>query len=165
MSFFSSILLSRRFYRHFTNSPTSKPGFLLLESVQKLAAKPSIDTRTVASNLPESLSKLFEKYDQNRPLPTLKGPIHISDIGTLQHINFVLKHIFCRSISTRLPKPVQTKHFNSLEHSPSQSALRPHFHQSNILTISRRFFARTIQFRGDRMRERPQETKTKDARS
>ena len=80
MSLFN--LISRRFYRHFTNSPTSKPGFMLIESVQKLAAKPSIDTPTAASSLPEGLAALFEKYDQHRPLPTLKGPLHISDIGT-----------------------------------------------------------------------------------
>lgn len=72
---------ARRFYRYFTNSPSTKPGFLPLESVQKLATRRAVDPLTSSANLPESITALFTKYDQNRPLPSLKGAIHPSEIG------------------------------------------------------------------------------------
>lgn len=57
---------------------------MLIESVQKLAARPSIDSPAkLGTSLPEGLAFVFDKYDQHRPLPTLKGAIHLSDIGTL----------------------------------------------------------------------------------
>ena len=85
---FSSIISfvphGRRFYRNFTNSsPSSKPGFLPFESVQKLAARRAYsDTLPSSSKLiPERLSNLFQKYDQNRSLPSLKGTLHPSEVG------------------------------------------------------------------------------------
>lgn len=66
---------------------------MLFENVQKLAAKPSIDKfkeTSAISNLPEGLTFLFDNYDRNRPLPTLKGPIHNLDIGTFTTIKYNL---------------------------------------------------------------------------
>ena len=54
-----------------------------LESVQKLSAaskkKSAISESLI--KLPESLGFLFSKYDQFKPLPSLKGPLHPTEIG------------------------------------------------------------------------------------
>ena len=84
MSLFNSLFMSRRFYRNFTNSHSSKPGFMFSESVQKLMNKPVIPESSI--KLPESLGALFTKYDQHKPLPNLKGPLHPSEIGIKQKL-------------------------------------------------------------------------------
>lgn len=80
---FSIHLPSKRFYRNFTNSPSTKPGFLLPENVQKLAAKKTWSPAATAkfSIIPEGLSDLFFNSGTWRPRPSLKGKINPIDIS------------------------------------------------------------------------------------
>ena len=83
-------LFARRFYRNFTNSsPTSKPGFLALENVQKLLQEQQEVQRIarINSKIPVGLSSLFTTCDRNRPLPSLKGPIQPHEIGNKERFD------------------------------------------------------------------------------
>lgn len=58
---------------------------MLLENVQKLTEAAEKKSTTTAAEslveLPESLGALFSNYNQHKPLPSLKGPIHPGDVG------------------------------------------------------------------------------------
>ena len=79
--------ISKRFYRNFTNSPSSKPGFMLFENVQKLVAKKIdiVDKKPATFILSEGLNGLFDQCNKNnKSRPSLKGRIHSSEIGIIQ---------------------------------------------------------------------------------
>lgn len=81
---FSLQIPGKRFYRNFTNSPSTKPGFLLPENAQKLATKRTWSPSSTSdiSIIPEGLSDLFVNSGTLRPRPSLKGKINPIDIST-----------------------------------------------------------------------------------
>lgn len=78
---------------------------MFFESVQKLNRTRPTTISESEIELPESLGALFKNFDQNKPLPNLKGPLHPSQIGNQNSfyvLNIFHDHLFFPSRSTCL---------------------------------------------------------------
>lgn len=90
-----SPFIPRRFYRNFTNSsPTSKPGFIPFENVQKLIREQEESKKNtkISSLLPEGLN--FISFHKDKPMINLKGNIHPHEIGNLRRFILFLFNSF-----------------------------------------------------------------------